>query len=216
MLKIFFLDGEVQANASSDRIPAEVLDEVLYLEHHFNQLGDDWIPECEYYKKPFVGQVFQSIDSAFNFYVDYGRISGFDCRRSTERKDKNKITVGKYFVCSRAGTADNLSSEEYEVIGKRRTVSAKCNYNAKMIIESSGGESLAVKTFIEKHNYSFTAKGGMQFLRCSISLSEFHKRFILDAAKLNIGAARAHAIFKTMIGTYENVAAIVVDFKNFS
>lgn len=39
-------------------------------------------------KKPFVGQIFGSIDFTFKFYMEYGRICGFDCRRSTERKDK--------------------------------------------------------------------------------------------------------------------------------
>lgn len=65
-------------------------------------LRDDWIPKCPMEKKTFVGQIFGSVDSAFKFYVDYDRISGFDCHRSTERKDKSRSTVAKYFFCSRA------------------------------------------------------------------------------------------------------------------
>lgn len=69
----------------------------------------------------------------------------------------------------------------------------------------------SVKTFIEKHNHSFTGKGGIQFLWCNRSLTEFHKKVIMD-----IGATRAHAILKSMLGSYENVGATVVDFKNFA
>lgn len=72
-----------------------------------------------------------------------------------------------------------------------------------------------VKKFIESYNHPFTGKGEMQFLQCSRSLTEFHKRFIVDAAKSNIGSSRVHAIFKLMI-PYEDVRATVVDFKNFS
>lgn len=56
----------------------------------------------------------------------------------------------------------------------------------------------------------------MQFLRCSRSLTEFHKQFIVDAVKSNIGVSRAHAMFKSIIGNYEDVGATIVDFKNFS
>lgn len=38
----------------------------------------------------------------------------------------------------------------------------------------------------------------------------------MDAAKLNIGVTWAHVIFKSMIGSYENVGATIVDLKNFS
>lgn len=38
----------------------------------------------------------------------------------------------------------------------------------------------------------------------------------MDAVKSNISATRAHAIFKTMIGSYKNVGPMVVVFKNFS
>nr|XP_017239585.1 PREDICTED: protein FAR1-RELATED SEQUENCE 5-like [Daucus carota subsp. sativus] len=41
-------------------------------------------------------------------------------------------------------------------------------------------------------------------------------RFIVDASKSNIGASRAHTILRSMIGSYKDIGAIVVDFKNFS
>ncbi|XP_074360840.1 protein FAR1-RELATED SEQUENCE 5-like [Apium graveolens] len=108
---------------------------------------------------------------------------------------------------------------EDENIARRRrtTVSAKCECPAKLVIGSSAeGDGYVVKKFVEKHNHAFRGKGAMQFLRCSRSLTEFHKKFILDAAKLNIGPTRAYAIFKSMIGSYEDVGATVIDFKNFS
>ena len=54
------------------------------------------------------------------------------------------------------------------------------------------------------------------FLRCNRSLTDFHKRFTFDAAKMNIGATRAHDIVSAITRSSENVAATAVDFKNFS
>ncbi|KAK1399962.1 hypothetical protein POM88_009825 [Heracleum sosnowskyi] len=180
-----------------------------------HDLGDDWIPECDIEKKPIVGQLFPDIDTTFNFYYHYGSTCGFVSRRSTERKNKQNKITRKYFVCSRAGLPEDDKSED-QSIKKRKTTSAKCDCPAKLILASNGNGGFYVKEFTEYHNHSFAGKGTMQFLRCSRSLTEFHKRFIIDAAKLNIGATRAHAIFKSMIGSYENVGATVVDFKKFS
>ncbi|KAK1396711.1 hypothetical protein POM88_006574 [Heracleum sosnowskyi] len=178
-------------------------------------LGDDWIPDCSTEQKPYVGQLFPDVDTSFIFYHHYGSTCGFDSRRSTERKNKLKKTTRKYFLCSRAGSPEDDTSEDVS-IKKRKTTSAKCDYPAKLIIAADGNGGFFVKKFIENHNHSFAGKGTMQFLRCSRSLTEFHKRFIIDAARLNIGATRAHAIFKSMIGSYENVGATVVDFKKNS
>ncbi|KAK1399087.1 hypothetical protein POM88_008950 [Heracleum sosnowskyi] len=152
-----------------------------------HDLGDDWIPECDIEKKPIVGQLFPDIDTAFNFLLPLWE----------------------------AGLPEDDKSED-QSIKKRKTTSAKCDCPAKLILASNGNGGFYVKEFTEYHNHSFAGKGTMQFLRCSRSLTEFHKRFIIDAAKLNIGATRAHAIFKSMIGSYENVGATVVDFKIFS
>ncbi|KAK1373336.1 hypothetical protein POM88_029529 [Heracleum sosnowskyi] len=165
-----------------------------------HDLGDDWIPECDIEKKPIVGQLFPDIDTAFNFYYHYGSTCGFVSRRSTERKNKQNKITRKYFVCSRAGLPEDQS------IKKRKTTSAKCDCPAKLILASNGNGGFYVKEFTEYHNHSFAGKGTMQFLRCSRSLSEFHKRFIIDAAKLNIGATRAHAIFKSMIGFWDVIS----------
>lgn len=119
-------------------------------------------------------------------------------------------------MCSRAGNFKNATIDNLNVQRKRRTESSKCNCPTKLITESMDGNGFLVKTLVEKHNHSFTGKGGMQFLRCSKSLTKFHKIFIMDAAKLNIGVTRAYAILKSMLGSYENMGATVVNFKKIS
>nr|XP_017221379.1 PREDICTED: protein FAR1-RELATED SEQUENCE 5-like [Daucus carota subsp. sativus] len=179
------------------------------------ELGKDWIPECAEGLKPYIDQRFSDLDQAFIFYMEYGRSSGFDVRRSTERSDKDGNTIEKYFVCSRSGRPDDKNVDR-KPQKRRRTVSTKCECHADLVLASHQLGGFYVKKFTESHNHPFAGKGGMQFLRCSRSLTEFHRTFIFDASKSNIGASRAYTIFKSMIGSYEDVGATVVDFKNFA
>ncbi|XP_063944199.1 protein FAR1-RELATED SEQUENCE 5-like [Daucus carota subsp. sativus] len=179
------------------------------------ELGKDWIPECAEGLKPYIDQRFSDLDQAFIFYKEYGRSSGFDVRRSTERSDKDGNTIEKYFVCSRSERPDDKNVDG-KLQKRRRTVSTKCECHADLVLASHQLGGFYVKKFTESHNHPFAGKGGMQFLRCSRSLTEFHRTFIFDASKSNIGASRAYTIFKSMIGSYEDVGATVVDFKNFA
>nr|XP_017217257.1 PREDICTED: protein FAR1-RELATED SEQUENCE 5-like [Daucus carota subsp. sativus] len=179
------------------------------------ELGKDWIPECSEGLKPYIDQRFSDLDQDFIFYKEYGRSSGFDVRRSTERSDKDGNTIEKYFVCSRSGRTDDKNADR-KLQKRRRTVSTKCECHADFVLASHQLGGFYVKKFTESHNHPFAGKGGMQFLRCSRSLTEFHRTFIFDASKSNIGASRAYTIFKSMIGSYEDVRATVVDFKNFA
>ncbi|KAK1402330.1 hypothetical protein POM88_001935 [Heracleum sosnowskyi] len=61
--------------------------------------------------KSYVGQVFASIDAAFSCYKGYSSFSGFQVCRSTQKTIRGVI-VSKYFVCSKAGSADNSYSQD--------------------------------------------------------------------------------------------------------
>ena len=93
-------------------------------------LCKDWIPECPPGSKPLLNQWFNFIDEGFLYYKDYGRLFGFDIRRSTERSDKDGNTTIKYFVCSKSGRP--YSKDQETEIQRRRTVSGKFEYPAKL------------------------------------------------------------------------------------
>lgn len=68
----------------------------------FNE-NHTYTPECETEKIPFMNQSFDSINAAYVFYENYGRLCGFDVRRSSQKTNKQGIVTSKYFVCCRAG-----------------------------------------------------------------------------------------------------------------
>lgn len=56
------------ATDSSIEIESE-FDNINILSHY---LDGDWIPECESENKPFIGQTFPDMNTAFQFYHNYG------------------------------------------------------------------------------------------------------------------------------------------------
>lgn len=162
--------------------------------------------------KPFVDQLFQSLESGMNFYKEYGRLCGFDTRRSAEKKYADGTTVSKYVVCSREGF-----NEKKESVGaQRKTVSSRCGCNAKIILKIVSGKIYRVSKFVEEHNHDVASKVGRQFLRVSREMSCTSRNFVFDAAKVNIGASKAYTLMKEMVGGYANVGATVRDYRNFS
>ncbi|KAK1379352.1 hypothetical protein POM88_026096 [Heracleum sosnowskyi] len=169
-------DNTIDAEGNREASPyVEVQDEIQ---------RNIWIPHCNEEIKPYKKQVFPNLDTAFEYYEDYGRECGFTVRRSTEKTNNAGKTILKYFVCSRAGPNDYSESARGNSSYKhrnRKTVSAQCICPAKLSLCADGENSFFVYKFIETHNHPFASKSGMQFLRCNRSLTDFHQHFIVDA-----------------------------------
>ncbi|XP_074376897.1 protein FAR1-RELATED SEQUENCE 5-like [Apium graveolens] len=54
----------------------------------------------------------------------------------------------------------------------------------------------------EGHNHPLVSESGKEFLRANRTMTSFQRQFILDAAKSNIGAYRAHGIYNSMSVTF--------------
>ncbi|KAK1378880.1 hypothetical protein POM88_025624 [Heracleum sosnowskyi] len=129
---------------------------VFYGLHHNSdnsELHETWIPKCDSKVKPYVGQLFSNIDTTFDFYTNYGSLGGFTIRKSTQKKFDDKTISVKYFVCSKSVSDDDSVSCEVDSASsfisdssankcdddsgkrKRRTMSSKCECNAKMVVK---------------------------------------------------------------------------------
>lgn len=163
------------------------------------------------------------------FYVKYARVAGFDVRRETQRV-RNDIVVHKYVVCSKSGTHDTFmpvisddstesshvsSSVGSKIIKRRNTVTKKCDCNAKIVVKHDGKENYVIDRFIEGHNHPMASDFGKQFLRANRCMNAIHRKFVVDAAKSNIGSFRAHALYKSLSGSYSDVGATAKDFQNW-
>ena len=178
-----------------------------------------WKPSCCIDKKPFIGQLFQSVDDGYNFYKDYGRSSGFDIRSSSVKYDKNKSVLTKYFVCNRQGFSDvdlsDIVNKGSSKVRSRRTMVGRCGCIAKLIISRNSPTGFIVAKFIEKHNHDLVIKG-KQFMKMSRQVSVGHQLLIVDASRCNIGLTTTHNLAKQLSGGFEHIGATNLDFKNFN
>ena len=109
-----------------------------------------YIPPCVAEKKPFLNQKFKNLQSAFEFYREYGRVCGFDIRKAQEKSDCLGITTLKYFVCSRSGSSDTRttkSKDDFESYKHRKQ-------SLKMVFMFSILKIFMESIFMVVYNYS--------------------------------------------------------------
>ncbi|KAK1369541.1 hypothetical protein POM88_035633 [Heracleum sosnowskyi] len=180
-----------------------------------------WTPKCEQPFTPYVNQFFTTIEQAYNFYLEYGRKSGFEVRKNEQKKDKFRNISHKYIRCSHTGTSDSKSSinslvdDDSNSKKRRRTASRRCQCDAKLILKNMGPSGYVVLSFIEDHNHPLLSKEGRKFMKCNRKLSFRHKSFMFGAGNVNIGPQRSFSMMKELYGSYENVGATATDFKNY-
>lgn len=179
-----------------------------------------WTPRCGDKKNPILNQHFPTLD-AFIYYKEYGRMCGFDVRKSTKKSERHGYVKAKHIQCSHAGWPKQNKAKDVKFSGenpkkRRRTSSRRCGCNAQIVMKPSAVRGFVVMSFTEEHNHPLASEAEKLFLRCKRDLSVGHQNLILDCARVNIGPTRAQSLAKEMVGSYENVGAIVTDVTNFS
>ncbi|KAK1384055.1 hypothetical protein POM88_021790 [Heracleum sosnowskyi] len=155
-----------------------------------------WTPNCDDKYKPQTNTYIPTLEEAFTFDVDYGRIFGFDVRKSTKKSDARGNLLAKYMLCNRGGNPKKKKSEETCV--------------------NVGPRGFVLMSFVEEHNHPLTSGAERMFLRCNRNMFIPYRNFIMDHARANIGPTKAHSLAKEQFGSFEDVGATVSDFKNFS
>ncbi|KAK1392416.1 hypothetical protein POM88_011472 [Heracleum sosnowskyi] len=138
---------------------------------------------------PVVNKLFDCMEECMEFYQAYGRLSGFNTRRSTEKTDDDDIIVSKYVVCSRAGFNEKkfiVSYKKSSQVKRCRTVSNRCGYGAKIILRIVSGKTYRISMFVEEHNRDLVPKSGRQFMRVNRQMFIISRKFVFDAANVNI------------------------------
>ncbi|KAL8098131.1 putative protein FAR1-RELATED SEQUENCE 10 [Apium graveolens] len=174
----------------------------------FNRTTQVWNPKVPDLKlKPYIGQRFKDIDSCFDFYTKYGRQGKAGYHETGKIKESDSKSESSH--------ASNTIGNQ---IRKRNTVTKKYDCNAKIILKyigPDGPDKYVISTFIEGHNHPLASESGKEFLRANRTMIAFQRHFLLDAAKSNIGALRAHSIYTSLFSLYSDVGPTAMDFQNW-
>ena len=182
--------------------------------------------------KPFVGQLFTTVDDGHLFYTNYANQCGFGVRKGTDTKsqksrkykeetkkaDEKAVTVWKYFLCSRQGYISSrvvANKKDESSSSKRRRHTDRCGCLAKVTLRYEGHAGYRVRKFEERHNHPMVPESQRHLMRNNRKLTSFHQDFILNCLKSNIGTSQAYKLFKNSVGSYSDVGATLVDFKNY-
>ncbi|XP_020250144.1 protein FAR1-RELATED SEQUENCE 5-like [Asparagus officinalis] len=208
-------------NASDNDFGEEGMDEVSLIPFQSPGGGMYWKPRVEAEFKPYLNQSFRSLEDGIEFYREYGRKSGFEIRRHTEKKHEDDTVLLKHILCSRAGSNESkmdVDFEDFSSISKkrRRTVSSRCGCKAKVIFKFDGLKGYNVLSFVEEHSHFLVSGSGKQFLKSNRVLGLTHKKLIFDGAKANMGPNKTYNFAKELYGSYSNVGTTCTEFKNWS
>ncbi|XP_020245307.1 protein FAR1-RELATED SEQUENCE 5-like [Asparagus officinalis] len=208
-------------NASDSDFGEDGMDEVSSIPFQSPGGGMYWKPLVEAEFKLYLNQSFRSLEDGIEFYREYGRKSGFEIRRHTEKKHEDGTVLLKHIVCSRAGSNESkmdVDFEDFSSISKkrRRTVSSRCGCKVKVVFKFDGLKGYNVLSFVEEHSHFLVSGSGKQFLKSNRVLGLAHMKLVFDGAKANMGPNKTYNFAKELCGSYSNVGAICTEFKNWS
>ncbi|XP_077220950.1 protein FAR1-RELATED SEQUENCE 5-like [Tasmannia lanceolata] len=116
---------------------------------------DKDVGEKSVVNKPFVDQVFESSDDAYEFYLSYALVTGFGVRKSSTNTSKTTNgVIWRKFVCSKQGFKGKDKRQVGKEVQERRIVRNGCK--ALMVISSKDGKWI-VKAFVDDHSHDLTS-----------------------------------------------------------
>nr|XP_015869655.2 protein FAR1-RELATED SEQUENCE 5-like [Ziziphus jujuba var. spinosa]XP_048324899.1 protein FAR1-RELATED SEQUENCE 5-like [Ziziphus jujuba var. spinosa] len=106
---------QLEANSDCRRV------EDISLLSHSKSVDDVYIPQVAENCKPKVGQEFESIDGAYEFYIKYAKEAGFSVRSSSTKRCKgaNEV-VRKEVVCFKEGVSSIKDEHSHPLSTPRR------------------------------------------------------------------------------------------------
>ncbi|KAL3650030.1 hypothetical protein CASFOL_006433 [Castilleja foliolosa] len=179
-----------------------------------------YVPICEPALKPFINQRFASLDLGLEFYRIYAANSGFDTRLGTTKKAPDGSIQWKYVYCNREGEKTpnpaSTSSDVPHGKSKKRRVTVLVGCHAYIAFRIATGATYVVKHFEEKHTHELCSEQYRHFMKNNRNLDAGHQHFIMNCAKVNVGATKSYRLYREACGGYANIGCTSVEFKNFS
>ncbi|XP_022024216.1 protein FAR1-RELATED SEQUENCE 2-like [Helianthus annuus] len=119
-------------------------------------------------------------------YVKYAKECGFSVRKRTTKTNSKGILHIKYYLCKRSGLYKDKKAGSWKVY-----------------------------KFVEEHNHDLIERPDKYFLPTERHLTQLQKHVIHSMSKLNLGPVKAFNVMKTCFGSFEDVGASKVEFKNY-
>ncbi|CAI9299247.1 unnamed protein product [Lactuca saligna] len=176
-----------------------------------HKVEDSWIPP--------LGSVFKDIKDAIKWYKGYALRSGFDIKKSKERK-KSGITTSKYFICNRGrlpntSTLDTTSDDHKKQLRNSNSKLTNCKDFVAFIVIPHSSE-FYLWHFEQQHNHKLINQDCMHLLRAKRQLYVVDQAFIYKLSSEKVGATTTYRLMCVIKGGCEFVGGLEIDWKNFT
>ncbi|XP_074291423.1 protein FAR1-RELATED SEQUENCE 5-like [Silene latifolia] len=179
-----------------------------------------YIPFCPEEKKPKVGQVFETLESAELFYKEYCTIGGFTPRLTTTKRIKGNELPNSFalrnVVCNRQGvkksrkrkrtdtdTTENDAESDVIDVSRVRPIT-RIDSRALVQFKYQENGTYIVTRFDEAHNHPLASPESTIFLKGNRKMTEGHKTYI--------GNFDAQMFVENLIGRKDTCSSFYFDF----
>ncbi|XP_060673938.1 protein FAR1-RELATED SEQUENCE 5-like [Ziziphus jujuba] len=157
-----------------------------------------------------VGQEFESIDGAHEFYIKYAKEAGFSVHSSSTKRCKGaKEVVRKEFVCFKEGVSFIKDGER-----KRCREMTRENCKAKLAVVRSKTGKFVITVFVEEYSHPLSTPRRVHLLRSHRSVSEAKKSLTLQFSTANVLTHQQISILEFEARGIENIGCTKKDIYN--
>lgn len=156
------------------------------------------VPEVHESMKPFVGQIFERLQDAEEFYRRYAKEARFGVRIGPHT-DLNGVRRWQRWLCSKQGYR---SKKKVDSKPKRIQKISRCGCEAVLAVKLIEDNKFRVEIFVESHTHSLVSPDKVHLIRSNREVNEKAKRALVACHKGGIGTS----------GAYRSSPLLVVQF----
>ncbi|XP_072057985.1 protein FAR1-RELATED SEQUENCE 5-like isoform X2 [Arachis hypogaea] len=165
----------------------------------------DWLPK--------LGKTFNTVEEAWQFWIDYGGRMGFGVRKQYSNKNADGKILSLRFVCAKEGVRKSDKRDSLTVIPRLET---RTNCGVKLGIRYIKGiEKYEIHDFFSEHNHPLHLSHTTHMLTCQRKISQVQTQEIEMADDSGITQRASFELMSRQVGGRENIGYTRLDQKNY-
>jgi hypothetical protein len=163
---------------------------------------------------PSKGMEFESEESAYSFYNEYGRIAGFSIRKEYVNKcKKTGIVTSRRFVCGKEGLR-YINKQNSNIKKSRAEIRCGCDA-CLVIVYNRDSDKYIVSDFIAEHNHNLYLSTTVHMMPSQRKISTTQAIEIDLAYESGLRLKDSYQLMSKQVGGGDNLGFTKQDHKNY-
>jgi zinc finger SWIM domain-containing protein 3 len=163
---------------------------------------------------PSKGMKFESEESAYSFYNEYGRIAGFSIRKEYVNKcKKTRIVTSRRFTCGKEGLR-YIDKQNSNIKKSRAKIRCGCDAHLVIVYNRDSGKYI-VSDFIAEHNHNLHLSTTVHMMPSQRKISTTQAIEIDLAYESGLRLKDSYQLMSKQVGGGKNLGFTKQDHKNY-